>query len=172
MAGTKGMGRHGGTAAQGWDGSTVVKLHPQVGHLRVGSHVIYRDDGGCAGCAVDDAARYFPEVRGEARGLYGNHEKTPVGLLTHRVSSHLVTFNLPGSAGSITHGVAFYSGDSDYHFAQMTVVLSRPDFALGQFLRRYYAAGFACLKHPRLLLELPLSNRTGRGLITADELTG
>lgn len=139
-----------GTAAQGADGSTVVELHPLAGRLRAGSHVTYTDDGGCAGCATVNAARYFPELRGEAREFYGYHEKTPVGLKIQQVSAHLVTFTLLGNAGSVTHGVAFYSGDSDYQFAQMTVVLPRSDFALGQFLRRHYAAGFACLRHPRI----------------------
>ena len=139
-----------GRAAQGADGSTAVEFRPHFGRLRGGPYVIYRDDGGCAGCAVVDAARYFPEVRDEARDLYGHHEKTPVGLRTHRVSSRLVTFNLPGTTGTVSHGVAFYSGDSAYYFAQMTMVLPRPKFALGRFLRQYYAAGFACIEHRRI----------------------
>lgn len=139
-----------GRAAQGADGSTAVEFRPHFGRLRARPHVIYRDDGGCAGCAVVDAARYFPEVRGEVRDLYGRHEKTPVGLKTQRVSSRLVTFDLPGTTGNVSHGVAFYSGDSDYYFAQVTVVLPRSDFTLGRFLRQYFAAGFACIEHRRI----------------------
>lgn len=148
MAGTKRMDRQG--AAQGTDGSTAVGFRPHFDRLRGGPYVIYRDDGGCAGCAVVDAARYFPEVRGEARDLNGHHEKTPVRLKIHRVSSRLVTFNLPGSTGTVSYGVAFYSGDSDYYFAQMTMVLARPEFCLGRFLRQYYAAGFACIERRKI----------------------
>lgn len=132
-----------GTAAQGADGSTVVELRSHRGSSQAGSYVVYTDAGGCAGCAVVDAARYFPDAKGQAHVLFGDlAEKAPAELNIHRISTRLVTFRFVDTTGATVRGVAFYSGNSDYSFAQMTVVLPRSDAALMRFLLQYYAAGF------------------------------
>lgn len=133
----------GGTAAQGADGSTDVEIRPHLDRSQAGSYVVYKDAGGCAGCAILDAARYFPDAKGQAQTLFPEMaKKTPAGLKIQRISPHLVTFSFVDTAGATVRGVAFYSGNSDYHFAQMTVVLPRSDDVITRFLLRHYAAGF------------------------------
>lgn len=132
-----------GTAAQGADGSTDVEFRPHVGRAQAGSYVVYENAGGCAGCAVVNAARYFPDAKRQAQALFPEvAKKTPAGRKFNRISPHLVTFSFLDTAGATVRGVAFYSGNYDYQFAQMSVVLPRSDAALMRFLLQYYAAGF------------------------------
>lgn len=136
-----------GTAAQGADGSTDVRLYPHSGYSQDGSYVIYRDDGGCAGCAALDAAPYFPDAKSSAQEFGSYKEKIPAGLEIHRLSPHLVTFGLPGAPGITVRGVVFYSGNSDYDYARVQLALPRPEAALMRFLLRHYVAGFRRLEH-------------------------
>ena len=136
-----------GTAAQGADGSTDVEIRPHLDRPQAGSHVVYKDAGGCAGCAILGAARYFPDAKEQAQTLFPEMAtKTPAGLKIQRISPHLVAFSFVDTAGAAVRGMAFYSGNSDYHFAQMTVVLPRSDAVVMRFLLQYYAAGFRSME--------------------------
>lgn len=131
-----------GTAAQGADGSTIVRFRPRFGRSRAGSYMVHESAGGRAGCAVVDAARYFPDAKRQAQTLFLEvARKTPAALRINRVSQHLVTFSFVDTAGATVRGVAFYSGNSDEQLALTSVVLPRSDAALTRFLSQYYAAG-------------------------------
>ena len=86
-----------GMAAQGADGSTGVKLRPALVHSRVGPYVIYSDDGGCAGCAITDAARYFPDAKAKSREFGFDSEKTYFPHIAGVISGN---FRQPISRGS------------------------------------------------------------------------
>lgn len=136
-----------GTAAQGADNGTTIKLYPRSGYSQDGPYFIYRDDGGCAGCATLDAAPYFPAAKSGVRDLGGYKEKIPAGIEIHRLSQHLVTFDLPGTPGMTVRGVVFYSGNPGYVYAHVQLALPLSEATLMRFLIRHYVARFRRLEH-------------------------
>jgi uncharacterized protein DUF4850 len=115
-----------GSADVGGDGSTVVKLHPVRGSSASGPRFYYQDTGGCAGCALSDAAPYFPSAMQKWEEMFGYEtpEKLPRGIRLVRLSSTLVSYSLPKREGLLGRGAAYFIPPNEYFFA------ARGDFVL------------------------------------------
>jgi len=127
-----------GSAVVGGDGSTVVKLHPMSGSAGSGPRFYYQDTGGCAGCALSEAAPYFRNAKQEWKEMFGYEtpEKLPRGITLARLSSTLVTYSLPQREGLLGRGAAYFIPPHEYFFARGDFFLQRADKKLLEFLVR------------------------------------
>jgi hypothetical protein len=127
-----------GSAEVGADGSTLVKLFPLNGSQKSGPRFRYSDTGGCAGCALGEAAPYFPNAMREWKKSFGYEtaEVLPPGIKLVPVSSTLVMYLLPDKGGLLGRGVAYCQPPSRFHFAKAEFVLPRADAKLSKFLIR------------------------------------
>jgi len=97
-----------GTAAVGGDSSTDVDLHPPNGSASRGPRFHYENSGGCAGCALDGAAPYFPAAMQRWTELFGYDKPAPLSsdLKIVRVSQELVMYSSSNARDLLMRGVA------------------------------------------------------------------
>lgn len=127
-----------GSAVVGADGSTVVKLYPVNGSAESGPRFRYDDTGGCAGCALDEAAPYFPRAMQawkKSDGSLGPADTLPRGLKLIPISSTLAMYTLPSRENLAGRGAAYFIPSNEY-FARGDFFLPRPDAKLLDFLVR------------------------------------
>jgi hypothetical protein len=129
-----------GSAAVGADGSTSVSLYPIGGSAASGPGLHYEDSGGCAGCAIDAGAPYFPTAMQQWKKLfyYGTLSPLPRGLTLTRVSPNVVTYSYPSGHDVLARGVACFD-PSEPFFQKAEFALPRSDakllgFLLGTFI--------------------------------------
>ena len=124
-----------GSASVGADGSTSVNLRPIGDPAPSGPRLLYEDSGGCAGCALDAGAPYFPNARRRREELFGYETQTPVprGLKTRRVSPKIVTYLYPSGHHLLARGVACFDPSQPF-FEKAEFVLPRTDANLQSFL--------------------------------------
>jgi hypothetical protein len=123
-----------GSANSGGDASRFVSLYPVNGSAKSGPRFQYEDTGGCAGCAIDEAAAFFPSA---AQGYDepGPPSAAPPGLKVTSRSPSLVTYTLPNLDGLMVRGVAYFNGsDSGPFFEKADFVLPDKDAKLMSFL--------------------------------------
>lgn len=125
-----------GSAAIGADGSTLVSLYPASGSAKSGPRFRYLDEGGCAGCALHDAAPYFPSAMQAWKNFFGYEtpEVLPRGTKLVRLSPTLVMYVLPGGDRLLGHGAAYFIPPNEDFFAQAEFFLPHADQKLLTFL--------------------------------------
>ena len=124
-----------GSASIGADGSADVDLHSVKGSAIPGQRFHYENSGGCAGCAVDAAAPYFPSAMRRWKELFNYDTLSPLppGLKIIRVSQNVVTYSYPSEHGLLARGVARYD-PSEPLLEKAEFVLPRSDAKLLNFL--------------------------------------
>lgn len=124
-----------GSAVVGGDGSTLVTLGPVSGSAKSGPRFRYEDSGGCAGCALEDAAPYFPSAMKKWKELFGYEtpEVLPRGIKLIRVSPTLTVYTVPGGNGLLSRGAAYFMLSDEYS-AKVEFYLPRTDAKLAEFL--------------------------------------
>ncbi len=124
-----------GSASVGADGSTDVDLHSVKGSAIPGQQFHYENSGGCAGCAVDAAAQYFPSAMRQWKELFNYDTLSPLPphLKIIRVSQNIVTYSYPSGHGLLARGVARYDSSEPF-LEKAEFVLPRTDAKLQNFL--------------------------------------
>lgn len=131
------------TAQSGADGSRDATLIPAAANLENQSeYVKYYNDGGCAGCAEDDAAPLFPG-NGVQPDSPGAERPLPSGIITHRLSNTLISYRLPNTPdGMEVRGVAYYDSSAIESFKKLEISLPKSEHKIGNviledFIQRY-----------------------------------
>lgn len=125
-----------GSAAVAFDGRTVMNLYPPNGSAKSGPRFRYEDTGGCAGCALDGAAPYFPKAMEDLKKLFGTDtvETLPRDTKLVSVSSSLVMYSLPGRDGLLGSGAAYFLPPNEDFFAKAEFFVQDGDAKLLKFL--------------------------------------
>ncbi len=104
-----------GTGAVGGDGSTEVDLHPVRYSTNPRPRLHYENSGGCAGCALDAAAPYFPSAMQSWEELFGyDAPRLPPGLKIDRVSQKLVTYSFFNGQDMLTRGAIYFDSSPPF----------------------------------------------------------
>lgn len=125
-----------GSAAVGADGSTLVTLFPVNGSTKSGPRFRYENEGGCAGCALDAAAPYFPNAMREWKkwnGSLGPADKLPRRLKLIPISSTLTLYSSPDADSLFGRGAACFA-PSEPSFAKAEFFLAEGDAKLLNWL--------------------------------------
>lgn len=124
-----------GSASVGGDGSTVVDLHSKKGSTGSGPRFHYEDTGGCAGCALSEAAPYFSRAMRGWKEFFGYEtlETVPSGLKATSISPDLMAYTLPDKDGLVARGIMYYDAH-DMFFENALFVLPHADKELLGFL--------------------------------------
>lgn len=123
-----------GSANSGGDGSRFVSLYPVKGSAKSGPRFQYEDTGGCARCAVDEAAAFFPSAAQVYDGL-GLPNAAPPGLKATSRPPSLATYKLRYPDGLMVRKVAYFNGsDSDPFFEKAEFALPGREAKLMSFL--------------------------------------
>jgi hypothetical protein len=124
-----------GFATIGADDSTDVDLYPAKASAALGQRFHYQNSGGCIGCAVGSAARYFPSAMRQWKALSTREPLKPLppGLKIIRVSQNLVTYSYPRGHGLVARGAVHFDSSNQYS-EQAEFVLPATDANLCKFL--------------------------------------
>ena len=137
-----------GSGSVGADGSGSTTLHPAGAKTAGGGSVVLFSDGGCYGCGVDAAARYFPAVH-RRWSRYSDAPGTPppplVELAAERVlGPGLLAYRLPSRGALEVQGVAFTGllgkGTSVPSFVNLETSLPSSDRDLAAVILNYEIA--------------------------------
>lgn len=125
-----------GSAVVGGDGSTLVTLGPVGGSSKSGPRLRYVDSGGCAGCALSDAAPYFPSAMKKWKELFGYEtpEVLPRGIKLIRISPTLAMYALPEANDLLGGGAVYFIPPDEDFFARAEFFLPDTDGKLLKFL--------------------------------------
>lgn len=134
-----------GSATVGADASTLVTLYPVNGSAKSGPRFRYEYSGGCSGCALDEAAPYFPNAMKAWKNLFGLDGETipalPRGTKLTPVSSTLVMYTLSTADNLLGKGATCFVPHED-SFEKAEFILPQADARLLKWLmqtvvRRY-----------------------------------
>lgn len=126
-----------GSAAIGADASTLVTLYPVSGSAKSGPRFRYENAGGCAGCALQEAAPYFQNAMQDWKRSFGDvgpPHALPRDTKLIPVSSTLVMYSLPDGNGLLGRGAAYFVPPSEYIFERAEFRLPDTDAKLLKFL--------------------------------------
>lgn len=154
-----------GAGSVGANGSRGARLQPPGGPSpSAGAWIWYADTGGCAGCAVIEAAQYFDSVRDRWDGSYGTLPERPPGVQSHLLSPRLLAYRIP-DAGFEVNGVAYTPlTDSDIStaeppwFVQLETALPAEQHGLATVILNDFIARHLSVKSRA---ESPLTRGTG-----------